>query len=72
MAQYKVTRVYSITAASKAEALKALSASGYDTEYLETVYIREVAQEKEKGFIQIAKEQVFGSTPQQSPNGKSG
>ena len=72
MAQYKVTRVYGITAASKAEALKTLSASGYDTEYLENVYIREVEGEKPKGFIQTAKEQVFGTAPQQSANGKSG
>ena len=70
MTQYKVTRVYSITAASKAEALKTLSESGYDTEYLETVYIREVAQEQGKGFLQIAKEQVLGTPPQQPPNGK--
>ena len=70
MAQYKVTRVYGITAASKAEALKALSESGYDTEYLDTVYIREVEAEKPKGFIQTAKEQVFGTAPQQSVNGK--
>ena len=72
MAQYKVTRVYTIAAASKADALKALTASGYDTEYLDTVYIREVEQEKPKGFVQIAKEQVFGTAPQQSNSGKSG